>query len=109
MTRRGMAAILVRAGYPATVWNRSAEKRGPPVMMGPKEVSSPSEAAADEDGILAGARSEPIIVDLSAVCADSSQRGSQAGAQRGVEWADAAVSGSKGEARQDGLWRVAEG
>ncbi|MBS3783209.1 MAG: NAD(P)-dependent oxidoreductase, partial [Anaerolineae bacterium] len=122
----GMAMNLVKAGYPVTVWNRTAEKCDPLVAMGATEASSPAEAAADvnvvmyclsndeavgsviygDNGILAGAHSGQIAVDMSTVHPDTSRREAEAYQERGVEFLDAPVFGSKDEAREGGLWVV---
>jgi len=125
----GMATNLVKAGYPVTVWNRTAEKCNPLVAMGATEASSPAEAAADvnvvmyclsndeavgsviysDNGILAGAHSGQIAVDMSTVHPDTSRREAEAYQERGVEFLDAPVFGSKDEAREGGLWVVVGG
>jgi 3-hydroxyisobutyrate dehydrogenase-like beta-hydroxyacid dehydrogenase len=125
----GMAANLIEAGYPVTVWNRTTEKTEPFVEMGAKSASSPSEAVADVDvvmyclsnddavesvlysdrGVMEGVHSGQIAVDMSTVHPDTSRREAEAYAQRGVEFLDAPVFGSKGEARDGGLWIMVGG
>jgi len=125
----GMAKNLVAAGYPVTVWNRTPEKREPLVQMGASEASTPAEAVANVDvimyslsnddavgsvlfsdeGILAGVHSGQIALDMSTVHPDTSRREAEAYRERGVEFLDAPVFGSKDEARQGGLWIVVGG
>lgn len=125
----GMAANLIEAGYPVTVWNRTMEKTEPLVKMGAKRASSPAEAVADVDvvmyclsnddavenvvysdeGILEGVHSGQIAVDMSTVHPDTSRREAEAYAERGIEFLDAPVFGSKGEARDGGLWIMVGG
>jgi 3-hydroxyisobutyrate dehydrogenase-like beta-hydroxyacid dehydrogenase len=82
-----MAKNLQRAGYPLTVWNRSAEKAGPLRAGGASLAGSPAEAAAaadivissladdaslravasGQDGVLAGLRPRAIHVGTSTV------------------------------------------
>jgi len=125
----GMAASLTEAGYPVTVWNRTAERTDPLVKMGAKKASSPAEAVMDvnvvmyclsnddavesvlhsDDGVLEGVHSGQIAVDMSTVHPDTSRREAEAYAERGVEFLDAPVFGSKGEAREGGLWIMVGG
>lgn len=125
----GMAANLIRAGYPVTVWNRTAGKADPLVKIGARKASSPAEAVRDvnvvmyclsndeavesvlnsEDGILEGVHSGQIAVDMSTVHPDTSRREAEAYGERGVEFLDAPVFGSKGEARDGGLWIMVGG
>lgn len=125
----GMAANLLKAGYPVTVWNRTAEKCEPLVAMGATEAPTPAEAAADvnvvmyclsnekavnsvlygEEGVLAGAHSGQIAVDMSTVHPDTSRREAEAYEERGVTFLDAPVFGSRDEARAGGLWVVVGG
>jgi 3-hydroxyisobutyrate dehydrogenase-like beta-hydroxyacid dehydrogenase len=125
----GMAANLIEAGYPVTVWNRTAGKADPLVKIGAKTAESPAEAVRDvnvvmyclsndeavenvlnsEDGILEGVHSGQIAVDMSTVHPDTSRREAEAYGARGVEFLDAPVFGSKGEAREGGLWIMVGG
>ena len=43
---RGMAANLLKAGYPVTVWNRTPERCQPLVAQGAPQAATPAEAAA---------------------------------------------------------------
>lgn len=125
----GMATNLIEAGYPVTVWNRTVEKTEPLVKMGAKKASSPAEAVMDAnvimyclsndeavesvlhsaDGVLEAVHSGQIAVDMSTVHPDTSRREAGAYAERGVEFLDAPVFGSKGEAREGGLWIMVGG
>jgi 3-hydroxyisobutyrate dehydrogenase-like beta-hydroxyacid dehydrogenase len=125
----GMAAKLIEAGYPVTVWNRTAEKCDPLVRMGAAKASSPAEAVADvnvimyclsnddavesvlyaDEGVMEGGHSGQIAMDMSTVHPDTSRREAEAYAERGVEFLDAPVFGSKGEAREGGLWIMVGG
>ena len=125
----GMAANLVRAGYPVTVWNRTPEKCEPLVEMGAEQAETPQEAVEDvnvimyclsnddavkslltgDEGLLAGAHSNQIAVDMSTVHPVTSRWEAEAYGQRGVEFLDAPVFGSKGEAEAGGLWILVGG
>jgi 3-hydroxyisobutyrate dehydrogenase len=49
----GMGGRLLGAGFPLKVYNRTAERAAPLVARGAVQVSSPAEAAADSDVIIA--------------------------------------------------------
>lgn len=125
----GMAANLIKAGYPVTVWNRTVEKAEPLVNLGAEQASTPKEAVADvnvimcclsddeavenvlfsEEGVLVGAHADQIALDMSTVHPKTSHAESEAYAAVGVQFLDAPVFGSKGEARDGELWIVVGG
>jgi 3-hydroxyisobutyrate dehydrogenase len=47
-----MARVLRRAGFPVTVWNRTAEKTVPLVSAGARAASDPADAVRDADVVL---------------------------------------------------------
>ena len=126
---RGMVGNLLRAGYPVTVWNRTAERCAPLLAQGAKPASTPAEAVKDADVILyclsddkavadllwgegdllAGVRAGQIAVDMTTVHPDTSRREHASYAAKGVEFLDAPVFGSKNEAANGGLWIVVGG
>lgn len=126
---RGMAANLLKAGYPVTVWNRTAARCEPLVSQGAEQAGSPAEAAAGadvimycvsddaavealvfgQDGVLAGVRAGQIVIDLTTVHPDTTRREAAAYAEKGVKFLDAPVFGSKNEAANGGLWIVVGG
>lgn len=126
---RGMAGNLLKAGYPVTVWNRTAERAGPLVEQGATQARTPAEAVAGaevvmycfsddaaveavvfgQDGVLAGVKPGQIAVDMTTAHPDTSRREAAAFAEKGVEFIDAPVFGSKNEAASGGLWIVAGG
>src|SRR3954465_15827195 len=87
---RPMSANLLKAGFPLTVWNRTASKMEPLVAQGAKAAGSPREAAAaadvvitivsdppalqqvleGEQGALAGLRRGSVMIDCSTVSPD---------------------------------------
>ena len=112
---RPMAKNLLKAGYPLIVHSRS---RGPVdelAGLGAKTATSPREVAAacdvlttmlpnspdveqvalGKDGIIEGARSGLIYVDMSTISPIVSQKVGQALAQKGVRMLDAPVSGGE--------------
>ena len=126
---RGMVSNLLKAGYQVTVWNRSADRVTPLVALGATPAPTAAQAVQDADvilyclsddkaveelvwgpeGVLAGVRPGQIAIDMTTVHPDTSRKEYAAYAERGVEFLDAPVFGSKGEAANAGLWIVAGG
>ena len=113
-----MAANLIKAGYPLTVWNRSAEKAAGLIGQGAQLAATPAEAARGKD-ILITMLSNPAAVEATALGAQGfldalppgalwmdsstvnpsfSRRMAQEAARREVHFIDAPVAGSKGPA-----------
>ena len=61
------------------------------------------------DGVLNGVHAGQIVVDMTTVHPDTSRREHAAYSAKGVEFLDAPVFGSKGEAANAGLWIVVGG
>jgi 3-hydroxyisobutyrate dehydrogenase-like beta-hydroxyacid dehydrogenase len=126
---RGMAANLLKAGYDVTVWNRTAERTAPLVAQGAKQAATPAEAVAGAEVImyclsddkavedlvfgsgqlLAGVKRGQIVVDMTTCHPDTTRKEAAAYAEKGVEFLDAPVFGSKNEAANAGLWIVVGG
>lgn len=110
-----MALNLKRKGHEVTVWNRSRAKADALVPQGLAVAASPAElaskvevfcscvsdpAALEEvalgrEGLLQGARAGQLYCDFSTVSVALVRRFEQAFAARGVDFADAPVTGSK--------------
>jgi 3-hydroxyisobutyrate dehydrogenase-like beta-hydroxyacid dehydrogenase len=125
----GMASNLLKAGYKLTVWNRSAEKCKPFARKGARVAESPADAIRDADliiymlsndqaveevvfganGILSGIKEGQIAMDMSTVLPATSLREEQAYSQRGVDFLDTPVFGSKNESAKAELWIMAAG
>ena len=125
----GMASNLLKAGYKLTVWNRSAEKCKPFARKGARLAESPADAIRDVDlviymlsndqaveevvfganGILSGIKEGQIAMDMSTVLPATSLREQQAYSNRGVNFLDAPVFGSKTESAKAKLWIMAAG
>ena len=110
---RPMAANLLKAGFPVTVWNRTASRTEPLVAQGAKAAATPREAAScadvlitivsdppaleqvtqGEHGALAGLRRGSVLMDSSTVSPSLARRVAAACAERGVEFLDAPVTG----------------
>ncbi|MCM3292580.1 NAD(P)-dependent oxidoreductase [Paenibacillus sp. MER 180] len=110
-----MAANLLSKGFEVAVYNRSTDKTVPLVEQGATAVHLPREAAAQsdvvitmvsddssieaiyygEDGVLAGVRSGHIVIDCSTISPSLVQQLAAVCAERGAQFLDAPVTGSK--------------
>jgi len=108
---RPMASNLVKAGHEVSVWNRSARQH----IEGATTAVSPADAARDaeivwmsvadtaaverlifsSDGVEQSLREGMLIVDSSTISPSATVRFAQRVAERGVQWIDAPVTGSK--------------
>lgn len=125
----GMAANLLRAGYSVTVWNRTAKHCQPLVEQGANQADTPARAVANADavlyclsddaaveetvfgtnGLLTAVQPGQIAIDMSTVHPKTSRRQAIAYAEKGAEFLDAPVFGSKAEAATGGLWILVGG
>lgn len=126
---QGMAANLLKAGYPLTVWNRNPARGESLAAQGATLAGSPAAAVANadvvmycvsddtavealvfgENGVLAGVKAGQIVIDLTTIHPDTTRKEAAAYAEKGVRFLDAPVFGSKNEAANGGLWIVAGG
>lgn len=108
-----MAGHLVRSGRPLTVWNRTPGRAAELVAQGATEASTPAAVAATSDAILVcvsdtpdvesilfspdgvsdGARAGSLVIDCSTIAPGATRDMAARLAARGVEFADAPVSG----------------
>ena len=118
-----MAANIAKAGFPLTVWNRTALKTEPLLRLGAKAGKSPAAVAAESDviitmvsqpkdveqvvlgpdGVLDGIRSGAILMDMSTVSPATSRKLAGAVTTKQAEFLDAPVVGSKGPATEGAL------
>lgn len=125
----GMAARLLAAGYPLTVWNRTRDKARPLVDLGATVAESPAQAAEgaeivfsmladdaacraawlEKDGALAAAPAGAVLVESSTVTLGWIEELSQAAQARGLALVDAPVTGSKAQAAAGQLLFLAGG
>jgi len=126
---RGMSANLLKAGHDVTVWNRTPERCRPLVELGASQAATPAEAVAGADivmyclsddravtdlvwgegRLIDAVRPGQIVLDMTTVHPDTSRAEFAAFTERGVEFLDAPVFGSKNEAANGGLWIVVGG
>lgn len=126
---RGMAANLLKAGYPVTVWNRTPERCAPLVAQGAQQAATPGAAVANADVImyclsddnavedlvwgegrlLDAVKPGQIVIDMTTLHPDTSRKEYAAITAKGAEFLDAPVFGSKNEAANAGLWIVVGG
>ena len=125
----GMAARLLAAGHPLTVYNRTRAKAQPLVEQGAKFATSPAEAATNAeiifsmlsddpvcrevwlgaDGALAAARPNTVLVESSTVTVEWVRELNQAARARDLELIDAPVTGSRMQAQAGQLLFLAGG
>lgn len=111
----GMASRAIGAGLPTTVYNRSPDRAKALAASGASVASSPREAAAaadvvicmvaddvasramwtGENGALAGAKRETILIDSSTLTVQWVRELGRLAADRGFEFLDAPVTGTK--------------
>jgi 3-hydroxyisobutyrate dehydrogenase-like beta-hydroxyacid dehydrogenase len=125
----GMAAQLLRSGFPVLVWNRTAEKTQPLVALGATAVATPAELAAQVEsvivmvrddasvrevvlgpaGVLSGARPGTTIINSSTVTPALAREVGAAVEARGCHFLDAPVTGSKAAAASGKLGVLVSG
>ena len=124
----GMAGCLLRAGFPLTVYNRTAAKAAPFDERGAALAATPREAAVGADivismvgdddasravwlgpdGALAGAGAGSVLVECSTLSLDWVRELAGLAAERGLPLLDAPVTGSR-EAAAAGELRLLVG
>ncbi len=117
---RGMARNILKAGFPLRVWNRTASRMDELVVEGAGPASSPGDLAFHSDiiitcvsdtpdveqvllgegGVIHGARPGSLVIDMSTISPQATQRIAAQLAERHIHMLDAPVSGgSEGAAR----------
>ncbi|TRZ85979.1 MAG: NAD(P)-dependent oxidoreductase [Streptomycetaceae bacterium] len=125
----GIVANLVKAGHDVSVWNRSESKYADIKKVGAKTVSNPAQLLPDADFLLycladdvavvalflkgpklaSKVEKSTIVIDLSTIDPATSAAERKVYESRGIAFLDAPVFGTKGEARDGGLWIVIGG
>jgi 3-hydroxyisobutyrate dehydrogenase-like beta-hydroxyacid dehydrogenase len=125
----GIAGTLLKAGYDLTIWSRNPDQGKPLVKSGAK--AAPNIAAAvrnaevimyslsneraveevvfGEGGILSSVSRHQIVLDHTTEHPETSRRQAAAYAEKGVDFLDVPVFGSRNEAASGGLWVLAGG
>jgi 3-hydroxyisobutyrate dehydrogenase len=119
----GMSMNLVKAGFPVTVWNRTASKMEPLIEAGAEGAGSPKEVAENSDivvsivtdsqdveevilgpeGAIHGAKSGAVVIDMSTISPSVTRRIAEELGKKGVGMLDAPVSGGAIGARDGTL------
>lgn len=116
----GMARNLLKAGFPLSVWNRTASKAEALAAEGATARATPAEVAANSDiivicvsdtpdveavllgenGIIHGAKAGSLVIDCSTISPQATQAMAEKLAAKGIQMLDAPVSGgSEGAAK----------
>lgn len=110
---RGMAANLLKAGFPVRVWNRTASRMDPLVAAGAEAGKSPADVAAHSDviitcvsdtpdvqsvilgenGVIHGAKPDSLVIDCSTISPQATRGIAAELAAKGVHMLDAPISG----------------
>jgi 2-hydroxy-3-oxopropionate reductase len=126
---RPMALNLMKGGHALSLYARRPQTAAPLVEAGARVCDSPAALAAccdavftmvtasadveqvvlGDDGIIHGARSGLLVIDMSTISPAVTRRIAQALAQRGVDMLDAPVSGGGGAAADGSLAIMAGG
>lgn len=117
---RGMAANILKAGFPLTVWNRTVERTRPLAEAGAEVAADPADLAArcgiiitcvsdtpdvqqvilGEHGVIHGVRPGSLVIDMSTISPAATREIAATLAARGVDMLDAPISGgSEGAAK----------
>ena len=125
----GMVGNLVKAGHDVTVWNRTAAKLKEIERIGAKTVSDPADLLNDADffmycladdaaikdvitgghNLASKVKPTTIAIDLSTIDPQTSDEERKIYEKNDVAFLDAPIFGTKGEARDGGLWIVIGG
>ena len=123
-----MAANLVKAGFPLTVWNRTVGRAEPLRSAGAAVAATPRELAAatdvvvcclsdtpdveavlfGPDGLVAGGRMGSLVIDCSTISPSATRGFAARLAEQGIGFVDAPVSGGS-EGAQKGTLTIMVG
>jgi 3-hydroxyisobutyrate dehydrogenase-like beta-hydroxyacid dehydrogenase len=118
-----MAKNLATKGFQLTVWNRSRERAKPLEPLGVRVADTPAklmaevdvactcvatpealeEVVAGKDGLLSTARRGQLLIDFSTIGPDQARSLEKRAAERGVDFVEAPVTGSKNGAEKGTL------
>jgi len=109
----GMTMNILKAGFPLTVWNRTASRAEPIVKAGAKLAKSPKEVAEKSDivisivtdskdveevllgqnGVIYGVKPGTIVIDMSTISPIRTREMAAKFKEKGIKMLDAPVSG----------------
>lgn len=118
-----MAANIARAGFPMTVWNRTADRAAPLLELGATQSPTPAEAARlsdvvlvcvsdtpdveavlfGEDGVIGGAHPDLLVIDASTISPGATRGFAARLDDAGIAFVDAPVSGGSEGAQKGTL------
>lgn len=119
----GMSMNILKAGFPLTVWNRTASKTEPLAKAGAKVAKSPKEVAEKSDividivtdskdveevllgrdGVINGVKTGTIVIDMSTISPIRTREMATRFMEKGIKMLDAPVSGGDVGARNGTL------
>ena len=119
----GMSMNILKAGFPLTVWNRTATRTEPLVKAGAKVAKSPKEVAENSDiiidivtdskdveevllgpsGVIHGVKPGTIVIDMSTISPIRTREMAARFREKGIKMLDAPVSGGDIGARNGTL------
>lgn len=125
----GIAGTLLKAGYDLTVWSRNPDQAKPLVKQGARAAPTIAAVVTDAEvvmyslsddraidevvfgdrGVLSAVSRGQFVLDCSTVHPETSRKQAKAYAEKGVEFLDVPVFGSRNEAANGKLWVLAGG
>jgi 3-hydroxyisobutyrate dehydrogenase len=120
---QGMAGNILKAGFPLTVWNRTASKMEPLIEAGAQAGNNPADVAAKSNvvvicvsdtpdveavilgkqGVLEGVKAGSLVIDCSTISPIVTRKLAETLAERDVAMLDAPISGGSEGAAQGTL------
>jgi 3-hydroxyisobutyrate dehydrogenase len=119
----GMVSNLLKAGFPVTVWNRTAQRADPLLQQGATWGDSPAQVAQQsdiimicvsdtpdvqavilgEDGVIHGAKRGALVIDCSTISPQATREIAEQLNAKGITLLDAPVSGGSEGAKNGTL------
>lgn len=119
----GMVSNLLKAGFPVTVWNRTAQRADPLLQQGATWADSPAQVAQQsdiimicvsdtpdvqavilgEDGVIHGAKRGALVIDCSTISPQATRDIAEQLNAKGITLLDAPVSGGSEGAKNGTL------
>src|SRR6266498_3656944 len=109
MMGAAMGRNLLRAGFPVRAWNRTSAKVAPLAEEGALAAASPAEAVSGAGIVLTMLADGAVWVQSSTVGVDDTERLAAMAGQRGIQFVDAPVLGTRQPAEKGELTVLASG